>query len=104
MKRKRDRKLRPLEQLEIIKRGLSELITEEELLKKLELSYESSKPLNIKAGFDPSAPDLHLGHMVLLKKLKDFQDLGQEKRPERMPRPIRGRYSRSWTQIRPKSS
>jgi tyrosyl-tRNA synthetase len=76
MKRKRDRKLRPLEQLEIIKRGLSELITEEELLKKLELSYESSKPLNIKAGFDPSAPDLHLGHMVLLKKLKDFQDLG----------------------------
>ena len=57
---------------------MTELITEEELLKKLELSYSSGKPLNIKAGFDPSAPDLHLGHMVLLKKLKDFQDLGHK--------------------------
>ena len=76
MKKKMNNNLTPVKQLKVIKRGLTELITEEELLKKLELSYSSGKPLNIKAGFDPSAPDLHLGHMVLLKKLKDFQDLG----------------------------
>ena len=78
MKKKMNNNLTPVEQLKVIKRGLTELITEEELLKKLELSYSSDKPLNIKAGFDPSAPDLHLGHMVLLKKLKDFQDLGHK--------------------------
>ncbi len=78
MKKKMNNNLTPVEQLKVIKRGLTELITEEELLKKLELSYSSGKPLNIKAGFDPSAPDLHLGHMVLLKKLKDFQDLGHK--------------------------
>ena len=78
MKKKMNNNLTPVKQLKVIKRGLTELITEEELLKKLELSYSSGKPLNIKAGFDPSAPDLHLGHMVLLKKLKDFQDLGHK--------------------------
>ena len=76
MKKEMNNKVAPDEQLKIIKRGLDELITEEDLLKKLESSYASNRPLNIKAGFDPSAPDLHLGHMVLLKKLKDFQDLG----------------------------
>ncbi len=62
------------EQLEIIKRGVVELIREEELVEKL----KSGKPLRIKAGFDPTAPDLHLGHTVLLTKLKQFQDLGHQ--------------------------
>ncbi len=64
--------------LEIIKRGIVDLIEEEELIKKLERSYKEGKPLKIKAGFDPTAPDLHLGHTVLLRKLKHFQDLGHE--------------------------
>ena len=60
------------EQLEIIKRGSDELISEEELLNKL----KTKKQLVVKAGFDPTAPDLHLGHTVLLNKLRHFQDLG----------------------------
>lgn len=60
------------EQLALIKRGVSELISEEELKKKL----SRGKPLIVKAGFDPTAPDLHLGHVVLLKKLAHFQQLG----------------------------
>jgi len=66
----------PERQLQIIKRGCEEIISEEDLIKKLHKAYNQDEPLNIKAGFDPSAPDLHLGHMVLLKKLRDFQDLG----------------------------
>lgn len=62
------------EALAIIKRGAEELIVEEDLVKKL----ESGKRLRIKAGFDPTAPDLHLGHTVLINKLKQFQDLGHE--------------------------
>ncbi len=69
-------KIKPEDQLQIIKRGCEEIITEQELLEKLKNSYHHNQPLNIKAGFDPSAPDLHLGHMVLLKKLRDFQELG----------------------------
>ena len=65
-------------QLEIIKRGAAEIISEEELRKKLEESIKNRKPLKIKAGFDPTAPDLHLGHTVLLRKLRQFQDLGHE--------------------------
>jgi tyrosyl-tRNA synthetase len=68
--------LSPEKQVEIIKRGTAEIISEEELLEKLKKSVEKRKPLRIKAGFDPTAPDLHLGHCVLLKKLRDFQDLG----------------------------
>lgn len=68
--------LDPEEQLGVIKRGTAEIISEEELLKKLKKSAEKREPLRIKAGFDPTAPDLHLGHCVLLKKLRDFQDLG----------------------------
>lgn len=68
--------LSPEEQLEIIKRGTAEIISEEELLEKLKKSIEKEEPLRIKAGFDPTAPDLHIGHCVLLKKLRDFQDLG----------------------------
>lgn len=60
--------------LALIKRGAEEVIVEEDLVKKL----ESGKRLRIKAGFDPTAPDLHLGHTVLINKLKQFQDLGHE--------------------------
>ncbi|MDW8095553.1 MAG: tyrosine--tRNA ligase [Aquificaceae bacterium] len=64
----------PEEQLRLIKQGTSEIIEEEELLKKL----KEGRPLRIKAGFDPTAPDLHLGHSVLLQKLRQFQILGHE--------------------------
>lgn len=60
------------EQLEIIKRGCDELLVESELAEKL----RTGRPLRVKAGFDPTAPDLHLGHTVLLNKLRQFQDLG----------------------------
>ena len=62
----------PIEQLEIIKRGCDELLIEAELVDKL----KSGKPLRVKAGFDPTAPDLHLGHTVLINKLRQLQDLG----------------------------
>src|ERR1022692_645904 len=64
------------EQLAYIKKGAAEIVKESELRAKLERSLASGKPLRIKAGFDPTAPDLHLGHTVLLRKLKHFQDLG----------------------------
>jgi tyrosyl-tRNA synthetase len=63
-------------QLNLIKRGSVEVINEEELLSKLKEAKKNNRPLHIKAGFDPSAPDIHLGHTVLLRKLKHFQDLG----------------------------
>ena len=63
-------------QLSMIKRGAVELISEDELLEKLKKSIKTGKPLRIKAGFDPTAPDLHLGHTVLIQKLKQFQELG----------------------------
>lgn len=65
-------------QLEIIKRGTLEIIPEEELKAKLEKSIKTKKPLRIKAGFDPTAPDIHLGHTVLLRKLKHFSELGHK--------------------------
>src|SRR6266702_4846044 len=64
------------EQLTYIKKGSSEIIREAELRSKLDKSRAAGKPLRVKAGFDPTAPDLHLGHTVLLRKLKHFQDLG----------------------------
>ena len=64
----------PQAQLRIIRRGAVEIVREEELLRKL----EQRKALRIKAGFDPTAPDLHLGHTVLLQKMKQFQQLGHE--------------------------
>jgi tyrosyl-tRNA synthetase len=64
------------EQLAYINKGAAEIIRESELKSKLEKSFASGKPLKIKAGFDPTAPDLHLGHTVLIRKLKHFQDLG----------------------------
>lgn len=70
--------LPPERQLEVIKRGAVEIISEKDLLDKLERSYKENKPLRIKAGFDPTAPDIHLGHTVLLEKMRQFQDLGHE--------------------------
>lgn len=66
------------EQLELIERGVVDCISREELVKKLKKSQETGVPLKVKAGFDPTAPDLHLGHTVLLQKLKQFQDLGHD--------------------------
>src|SRR5690606_4329065 len=62
------------ENLAVIKRGSDELLIEQELIEKL----KKGRPLRIKAGFDPTAPDLHLGHTVLLNKLRQFQDLGHQ--------------------------
>lgn len=64
------------EHLKLIRRGCVEIISEEELIKKLEWSIKENVPLRIKAGFDPTMPDLHLGHTVLLYKLRQFQELG----------------------------
>ncbi|MGB9755621.1 MAG: tyrosine--tRNA ligase [Desulfurella sp.] len=66
------------EQFELIKRGSVEIIEEEELKQKIKESLQTGAPLKIKAGFDPTAKDLHLGHTVLIQKLKHFQDLGHE--------------------------
>ena len=70
--------LKPEEQMQIIKRGVVEILLEDELLKKLEHSCKTETPLQIKAGFDPTAPDIHLGHTVLLEKMRQFQELGHE--------------------------
>ncbi len=66
------------EQLDLIKRNTVEIISEEDLARKLEQSLKTKTPLKIKLGADPSRPDLHLGHAVVLRKLRDFQDLGHE--------------------------
>ncbi len=65
-------------QMELIRRGAEEIIPENELLKKLETSKENNEPLIIKLGCDPSRPDLHIGHGVVLRKLRHFQDLGHQ--------------------------
>ena len=64
------------EQLAYLKKGAAEIIRESDLRERLEKSRQTGKPLRVKAGFDPTAPDLHLGHTVLMRKLKHFQDLG----------------------------
>lgn len=64
------------EQLEYLRRGAVEIISQEAALKKLEKSLRTGQPLTVKVGFDPTAPDLHLGHAVLLHKMRHFQDLG----------------------------
>lgn len=66
------------EQMDVIKRGAVEIIPEEELVKKIEKSIKTSKPLNIKLGCDPSRPDLHIGHSVVIRKLAQFQELGHQ--------------------------
>jgi len=70
--------LSPEEQFDVIKRGAVEIILEKDLLHKLERSYKEKRPLRVKAGFDPTAPDIHLGHTVLLEKMRQFQELGHE--------------------------
>ncbi|NLC38949.1 MAG: tyrosine--tRNA ligase [Clostridia bacterium] len=65
-------------QMAVIRRGTHEIITEEELIKKLEKSIRTAKPLKVKLGLDPSAPDIHLGHTVVLQKMRQFQQLGHE--------------------------
>src|SRR5512145_1490923 len=64
------------EQLAVIKRGSVDLINEKELKEKLVKSQKEGRPLRVKLGMDPTAPDLHLGHTVVLQKLKQFQELG----------------------------
>src|SRR5438094_6947977 len=72
-----EHKFKPVEeQLSCIKKGVAEIIPEPELAAKLESSRKSGKPLRVYLGVDPTAPDLHLGHTVVLRKLKHFQDLG----------------------------
>jgi tyrosyl-tRNA synthetase len=66
------------EQMDLIRRSAEEIIPEEELARKLERSITTGTPLNVKLGADPSRPDLHLGHAVVLQKLRDFQDLGHQ--------------------------
>ncbi len=66
------------EQVTLLERGIVDCISHDELVKKLKKSQETGVPLRVKAGFDPTAPDLHLGHTVLLQKLKHFQDLGHD--------------------------
>jgi len=66
------------EQMDIIRRGTSEIIPEEELAKKIEDSIKEKKPLNIKLGCDPTRPDLHLGHSVVIRKLAQFQQFGHQ--------------------------
>jgi tyrosyl-tRNA synthetase len=64
------------QQLPYLKKGLAELIREDDLRARLTTAFKDNRPLRVKAGFDPTAPDLHLGHTVLLRKMKHFQDLG----------------------------
>src|SRR5215470_7627904 len=64
------------EQLAYLKKGAAEIIRESELRERLEQSLKSGKPLRVKTGFDPTAPDLHVGHTVLIRKMKHFQDMG----------------------------
>jgi len=65
-------------QLKVIKRGTVEILPEEDLIRKLERSIEENKPLRIKQGYDPTAPDIHLGHTVCLRKLRQFQEIGHQ--------------------------
>ncbi|MGA7313861.1 MAG: tyrosine--tRNA ligase [Silvibacterium sp.] len=66
------------EQLDLLEKGAAEIIRVSELRERLEKSRQTSVPLRVKAGFDPTAPDLHLGHTVVMRKLKHFQDLGHQ--------------------------
>src|SRR5690625_3948855 len=66
------------EQIAVIKRGTTEIIPEDELIEKLTQSRKENRPLKVKLGVDPTRPDLHLGHSVILRKLRQFQDLGHE--------------------------
>ncbi|PSQ99449.1 MAG: tyrosine--tRNA ligase, partial [Bacteroidetes bacterium SW_7_64_58] len=64
------------EQMTVLRRGVEEIVPEEDLAEKIRASRETETPLTVKLGCDPSRPDLHLGHTVVLRKLRQFQDLG----------------------------
>src|SRR6202051_4698218 len=64
------------EQLAYLKKGVAEIVPEAELRAKLEKSLKTGKPLRVKLGVDPTAPDIHLGHTVVIRKLKHFQEMG----------------------------
>ncbi|MCH7852269.1 MAG: tyrosine--tRNA ligase, partial [Candidatus Marinimicrobia bacterium] len=66
------------EQMDLLRRGVEQIVPEEELAEKLERSRKNAQPLKVKLGCDPSRPDLHLGHAVVLRKLRQFQDLGHD--------------------------
>ena len=66
------------QQMDLLRQGVVDLVSEDELVAKLERSSKRGKPLVVKVGFDPSAPDIHLGHTVVIRKMKQFQDLGHE--------------------------
>jgi tyrosyl-tRNA synthetase len=66
------------DQFEYLKKGTVEIIQENELLAKLARSVKTNNPLKVKTGFDPTAPDIHVGHTVLIRKMKHFQDLGHD--------------------------
>ena len=68
----------PEQQLDILARGTEEIVPREELLERLRASVRDGRPLRVKQGFDPTAPDIHLGHTVGLRKLRQFQDLGHQ--------------------------
>src|SRR3954464_14361706 len=68
----------PVEQFKELKRGTIEILPEDELFKKLEVSYQTGKPLVVKFGADPSRPDIHLGHTVVINKLRLLQEFGHE--------------------------
>jgi tyrosyl-tRNA synthetase len=70
--------VKPHEQVEQLSQHVSEIISKDAFLQKITTSHQNKKPLRIKAGFDPSAPDIHLGHTVLLSKLRQFQDMGHQ--------------------------
>ena len=70
--------LTPKEQIRIICKGVHQCVNEEELLARLDQSYKQEKPLTIKLGLDPSAPDIHLGHAVVLRKIRQMQELGHQ--------------------------
>jgi len=64
------------QEMDIIRKGVEEIITEEDLLKKLQISKKTGKPLRIKYGIDPTGYDVHIGHLVPIRKMREFQDLG----------------------------
>ena len=119
------------EQLAYLRKGSAEVIREDELKARIENSIKTGKPLRVKLGVDPTAPDIHLGHTVVLRKLKQFQDLGHtaifligdfsamvgdptgrsETRPpltreqvERTRKRISSRCTRFWIETKPKSA
>src|SRR5437762_2826697 len=68
----------PKEQMEVLLRGAVDVVSEEDLTRKVQESHKTGKPLRVKVGFDPSRPDLHLGHTVVMNKMRQFQNFGHQ--------------------------